>query len=117
MTTYSRSDLATRVLKELSVVAADETPSADDLAWAEETVASSTAQLAAENVVIWNGTDEVLPLEYLVPLAKRIMLDVAPSFGLMSMADAEIAKTPLNATLRRMNARQPTGAVAKAEYF
>lgn len=117
MTTYSRSDLATRVLKDLGLVYAEEAPSASDLAWAEETVASVAAQLASEGVFIWNGSDESLPLEYLVPLSKRIGLDVGPSFGLFSIAEAETAKPIANATLRRMNAKQPTGAVLDSEFF
>lgn len=117
MTTYSRSDLATRVLKDLGLVYAEEIPSASDLAWAEETVSSVTAQLATEGIVIWNGSDQSVPVEYLVPLSKRIGLDVGPSFGLFSIAEAETAKPIANATLRRINAKQPTGAVAEAEYF
>lgn len=117
MTIYSRSDLATRVLKDLNLIASDETPSAEDLEWAEETVASVTAQLAAESITIANGSDQALPLEYLVPLSKRIGLDIAPSFGLMSVDQAEVAKPVLNTTLRRMNAREPTGVIAEAEYI
>lgn len=117
MTTYSRDDLATRVLKELGITDARETPEPDDLAWATETVASVTAQLASEGVFIWNGSDEALPLEYLVALSKRICLDVGPSFGLFSVAEAEAAKPVANATLRRMNASQPTGAPAKVHAF
>lgn len=117
MTTYSRSDLATRVLKDLGITDARETPEADDLDWAEETVAAVTAQLATEGVVIWNGSDEALPLEYLVALSKRICLDVGPSFGLFTVAEAETAKPILNDTLRKMNAKAPTGAIAEAEHF
>src|SRR5688572_20815420 len=114
MTTYSRSDLATRVLKDLGITGATESPTADDLSWAEETIASVTAQLATEGIVIWNGSDEVLPAEYLVALSKRICLDVGPSFGLYTIAEAEAAKPVANATLRRMNAKPPTGAVAES---
>lgn len=117
MTTYSRSDLSTRALKDVGLIGAEEVPSAADLEWANETVSSVTAQLATEGIVIWNGSDQALPLEYLVPLAKRCGLDMAASYGLASPADVETAKVPLNATLRRMNAKQPTGSVAEAEYF
>lgn len=117
MTTYSRSELATRVLKDLGLVDARETPDADDLEWAEETVASVTAQLATEGVTIANGSDEALPLEYLVQLSKRIGLDVGPSFGLFSIAEAEAAKPIANAALRRMNAKPATGSIAEATYY
>lgn len=115
--TYSRADLAERVLKDLGLVDARDPVDADDQAWAEETVASVTAQLASEGVFVWNGSDEALPLEYLVPLSKRIGLDVGPSFGLFSIAEAELAKEAANRTLRRMNAKRPTGSVVAVEYF
>lgn len=117
MTTYSRSDLATRVLKDLGLCDARETPEADDTAWVEETIGSVAAQLAVEGIVIWNGSDQAVPLEYFVALSKRIGLDVGPSFGLFTMADAELAKPVANATLRRMNAKQPTGSRLEVEYF
>ncbi len=117
MTTYSRSDLATRVLKDLGLVYATESPSAADIDWAEETVSSVVAQLAVEGIRVWNGSDESVPLEYLVPLSKRIGLDIGPSFGLFSIAEAEQAKPIANATLRRMGMIQPTGEVAQAKYY
>jgi len=117
MTTYSRSDLATRVLRDLALVYATEVPSAADLEWAEETVSSVVAQLSVEGIRVWNGSDQSVPQEYLVPLSKRIGLDIGPSFGLFSIAEAEQAKPMANAALRRMGMVQPTGEVAQAEYF
>lgn len=117
MTTYSRNDLATRILKDLSLIGAEETASAVDIEWAEETIASVTAALATKGIMIWNGSDQSLPLEYLVPLSKRIALDLAPSFGLMTTEAAEIAKPIMDMELRKMNAKQPTGLVVEAEHF
>jgi hypothetical protein len=91
MTTYSQPDLATRVLKDLGLVGADETPSADDLAWATETVSSEVAMLSAIGIPIWNGSDMVVPNEYLTVLSRRIGLAVAPSFGLTDLATAQLA--------------------------
>lgn len=91
MTTYTKSDLATRVLKDLGLVGADETPSAVDQAWAEETVSSEIAMLAAINLPIWNGSDLAIPIEYLTPLSRRIGLAVAPSYGLSDPAAAQLA--------------------------
>lgn len=88
MTTYSQTDLATRVGKDLGLLGAEETPSAADLEWLKETVASETAMLASIGLPIWNGSDMAVPLEYLTPLSRRIGLAVAPSYGLMDMATA-----------------------------
>lgn len=117
MTTYTRADLAARVLRDLGLYAPEESIDGNDQEWAEETIASVTAQLAAEGITIWNGSDEALPLEYLVCLSKRIGLDIGPSFGLFSVAESEAAKPVANATLRRLAASLPTGSVLETEYF
>ena len=91
MTTFSQSDLATRMLKDLGLIASEEVPSAPDLEWAEETVSSEVAMLATIGLPIWNGSDMSVPLEYLTPLSRRCGLAVAPSFGLMDQATAILA--------------------------
>lgn len=117
MTTYSRSDLATRVLRDLGLVGADETPSSADQSWAEETVASEVALLTAKGIPIWNGSDEAVPLEYLTLLSRRIGLAVGPSFGLIDLGTATQAMPLVEMDLRRLAAKQPTGSVAEAQYF
>lgn len=117
MTTYSRTDLALRVLRDLGLVAAEETPSQDDQTFAEETVASVYAELAARNISLPNGSDEALPQEHLVCVSKRIGLDVATAFGLISVSDAEMAKPVAERTLRELAMRRPTGQTAPADYF
>lgn len=91
MTTYSKRDLATRVLKDLGLVGADEEVPADDQAWAEETVAAEVQMLSRIGLPIWNGSEVAVPEEYLTILSRRIGLAVAPSFGLMDMASAQSA--------------------------
>lgn len=117
MPTYSRSDLALRVLRDLGLVAAEETPSADDLSFSEETIASVYAELAAVGITLPNGSDEALPQEHLVCVSKRIGLDVATGFGLISTADAELAKPVAERRLRQLAARRPTGQIAPATYY
>lgn len=91
MTTYSRTDLATRMLRDLGLIASDEDPSADDLDWATETVSAEVAMLGSIGMPIWNGSDMSVPVEYLTPLSRRIGLAVAPSFGLSDTATAQLA--------------------------
>lgn len=99
MTTFSRSDLATRVLKDLGLVGADETPSASDQEWAEETCDSEIALLGALGLPIWNGSEVSIPQEYLTALSRRVGLAVAPSFGLSDIATAQIAMRDAEASL------------------
>lgn len=91
MTTYTQPELATRVLKDIGLIGSDETPSAEDLAWAEETVSSEVQMLASIGIPIWNGSDVSIPVEYLTILSRRIGLAIAPSFGLMGINDAQLA--------------------------
>lgn len=91
MTDYTQAQLATRVLKDLGLVGADETPTAEDMDWVTETVASEVLMLSALGLPIYNGSEITIPQEYLTVLSRRIGLSVAPSFGLMSMNDAQLA--------------------------
>ena len=108
MTTYSRSDLATRVLRDLGLIASDEDPSPDDLAWAEVTVSFEVGLLNNIGLPIWNGSEMAVPESYLTTLSRRIGLAVAPSFGLMDMATAQLAMREAERYLTIMAA--PRGA-------
>jgi hypothetical protein len=108
MTTYSHADLATRVMKDLGLVGADETPSAADQEWAEETVSAEVGLLTAIGLPIWNGSEMAVPQEYLTVLSRRIGLAVAPSYGLMDMATAQLAMREAERYLTIMAA--PRGA-------
>lgn len=91
MTTYTQEELATRVLRDLGLYGAEETPTAADLDWTSETVASEAQMLAAIGIPIWNGSEISVPSEYLTILSRRIGLAVAPSFGLVDLAQAQLA--------------------------
>lgn len=117
MTTYSRSDLATRVLKDMGLVGADEAPTADDQAFAEETVSAEVAMLSAIGMPIWQGSEMAVPELYLTILSRRIGLALAPSFGLSDIATATMAMREVERTLRQLAAKPATGSVVKPEYY
>lgn len=91
MTTYTDDQFATRVLKDLGLVAAEETPSYADLEWAKETAMSEILMLNALGIPIWNGSELDIPPEYLSTLSRRVGLAIAPSFGLTDLAAAQNA--------------------------
>lgn len=91
MTTYTADEFGTRVLKDLGLIGAEETPTSADLEWAKETASSEIMMLSALNLPIWNGSDLAIPQEYLSTLSRRVALAVAPSFGLVDMATAQQA--------------------------
>ena len=104
MTTYTETDFATRVLRDLGLLGADEAPSAADLAWAKETAGSEIAALATVNLPIWNGSEMAVPKEYLTTLSRRVGLAVAPSYGLSDIATAEQSMRAAEQTLTLMAA-------------
>ena len=109
MTTYSLSDLATRMLKDLGLIDAAEIPSAVDLDWAQETISSEVALLSALNLPIWNGSEIAVPQEYLTLMSLRCGLAIAPSFGLMTQAESMVAKEAAERNLTVLAA--PRGAL------
>jgi hypothetical protein len=117
MTTYSRTELATRALRKANLVGAEETPSAADIDFANEGIASDTAALAIEGIYIVNGSDQAVPLEHLEPRAVYHAVTLKADFGLMSDVEAEQARELMKRRLRRLCVVQPTGVAQKAEYF
>lgn len=117
MTVYSSVDLATRILRDLGLIAAEESPSADDLAYVQETSGSVFSELTLRGITLPNGSDQALPQEFLVCLSKRIGIDVATGFGLISVADAELAKPVTERALRELSMRRPTGQAIPYDYF
>jgi hypothetical protein len=89
MTTYTEDEFGTRVLRDLGMIGAEETPSSADLEWAKETAASEIQMMGSLNLPIWNGSELSIPSEYLTTLSRRVCLAVAPSFGLTDLATAQ----------------------------
>jgi len=88
MTTYSLTDLATRVGRDLGLIGGEEDLSAHDSAWLQETCSAEIAAMSAIGLPIWNGSEMSIPAEYLTPLSRRIGLAVAPSYGLTDTVTA-----------------------------
>jgi hypothetical protein len=91
VTIYSDTEFAVRVLRDLGLAGAEETPSSADTEWARETAASEIAMLAAIGMPIWNGSDMAVPIEYLSTLSRRVGIAVEPSFGRTTLAQAQLA--------------------------
>lgn len=117
MTTYSKSDLATRILRDAGLIGAEEVPSAADLDWAQETLSSEIDLMAAKGLTIWNGSDSSVPSAFFTALSRRIVLAVGPSFGLADVAQATQAIPVVERDLRIISSTGPTGAVMETEYF
>ncbi len=88
---YSLTDLATRVGRDLGIIAAEEVPSGADSDWLSETCSTEIAMLGGIGLPIWNGSDMAVPPVYFTPLSRRIGLAVAVSYGLADPATALMA--------------------------
>lgn len=117
MTTYTQADLATRVLRDLGLVASDETPTADDLSDAQEIIGSEIAQMSVRGLPIWNGSDMAVPEEYLTALSRRLGLAVGPSYGVFTLVEASVGIEPAERILRQLSAKPPTGSTVEVEYM
>lgn len=117
MTTYyTKNDLAVRMLRVIGAVASDETPSAADLQWAIDIIDTQGITIQQDGINIWDGTEEIVPDSYLTPLAERLSIHMAQSFGLESQTTISQAQTA-ERTLRRLSATQATFEPQQAEYF
>ena len=117
MTTYTRAQVATRLLKDCGLVGEDETPTSAAQADAEEIVQAGVGTLGTLGIPIWNGSDISVPHEYLLPviaylapvsLRRNGQIDFATSTQLQKVAEVD---------LKRMAQVGPTGVVSQAEYF
>lgn len=117
MTTYTENQLATRVLKDLGLVGADETPTSSDLEWCKQTIVAEVALIAAKGITIWNGSGSSVPEEYLTLLSRRLGLAIAPSYGLTDWATAQSAMREAERDLRILATKSVSGEPLRAEYF
>ena len=115
MTTYTANEFGTRLLKDLGLIGAEETPSAADMAWATETASSEIMALSALNLPIWNGSHLAIPQEYLTTLSRRVGIAMAASFGLASPAEAMAAMREAERSLTLMAAPKLRAAALKTD--
>ncbi len=117
MTTFTKSDLATRILRDAGLIGAEEIPSAIDLLFAEETLSSEIDLMAGKGINIWNGSEIVIPDSYLTTLSRRVVLAIGPAFGLGSVSEATMAIPVVERDLRVLSAVPATGAEIKVQDF
>lgn len=117
MTTFTKAELATRILRDTGLIGAEETPSAIDLEFAEETLSSEIDLMAAKGIVIWDGSEVSIPNSYLTTLSRRIGLALGPAFGLGSIADVTVAIPTVEQDLRTLSTINATGAALQNEFF
>lgn len=91
MTVYTEEEAVTHMLRTGSIVDSDASPSANDLDWGTTLFRSEVGLLASIGMPIWNGSVMAVPEEYMNILARRVWLAAEPTFGLSSVANAQLA--------------------------
>ena len=117
MTTYTTSDLATRVLRDEGLIGAEETPSGADTTFTIETIHSEVQMMLAKGINIWNGSDDVIPGEYLTALSTRIGPVVARAYGKADDGNTLALMEAAETNLRRIGQSGPTYRTLEATYF
>lgn len=112
---YSREQLVLGALKELGVVGAGQTASAEDAQTIDERINAVMADLAKRNVWVWGDPDQIDDAAYnhLVTILAN-SVGIARQFGLPSDDTVRIyAET----RLKELRAVQDAGDPIVAEYF
>ena len=117
MTTYTKSDMAIRILRDAGLIGAEETPSAADFLFASETLSSEFDLMAAKGLAIWDGSEDAIPNSYYTTLSRRVALVLAPSFGLGTLVDSSNAIPLVERDIRIISSIPNTGTDAQGEYF
>lgn len=117
MTTYSKSDLATRALKLSRRLNPDQVPEAFVLIDAIELIDSDMDAIREAGLETWDASNESIPDKWFVPMARYHSITLRETRGLMSPVDAIQARQLMLAELRKLAARRPTYGAAEGEYF
>lgn len=126
MASKSKAELATDVLRKLTVVDALETPSAQDSAYVEDQYDHKYAELRDKGLAYWTNTDrstEEIPLVVFGALVDIMCEDVAGAFGLKTPSDTDDVGRQVSCgtkglrNLRAHVAKRPSGESTKAVYF
>lgn len=104
MTTFTKNDLAIRTLRDLNIIALDETPPAEILSFVLETIGSEMARMDADGIVLWSTTPDSIDEAYFTELSRRMGFAVGPGFGIMDAATAEAGKEASELVIRRLAA-------------
>lgn len=119
MATKTRNDLVNQALKNLGVLAAGQTASAEDFDAVDGHVDTTLAELDAEDIVTVDD-DSDIPLELFEPIAVLLADNSAFEFGLPGVPASPERPNPLEdaKTLLRTRTRgKPTGQPLRVDFF
>lgn len=84
----TRADVITLALRQIGVVAADETPSAPDADYAGDVLDGLFAELKAVHGFTWSWTLEATPQTHALPLALALGAEIGNTYGVATTSKA-----------------------------
>lgn len=118
MATYTAAQLATATLREMGIIAADESASSDDSTYCTDAYGYMLAELASHgnDYVYWLSGE--IPASIFLILRDMLILEVCGAFGQAIPPEAkDIRRTLLMKRLRRHMSVQSNNTPTRAEYF
>lgn len=110
-TTKTRAELVAKVLANLGVLQAGQSPSDEDAATVDGYIDTSLATIAAKGLVTIYPS--AIQPEFFIPIAVLIASDCAHEFGAVAVSGTDKAERDL----RIMTRGEPTRATMKTDYF
>jgi hypothetical protein len=121
MTTYrTRNDLVNEALINLGILAAGQSPGAEDFAAVNGKVDSLYERLESQDIIDLDNSVDEIPSNIFMQLAVILADDSALMFGLPGIPASPSNPTPVQAatdSIRRVTYARPTYVPQKAEYF
>lgn len=116
MTTRTKVELGTNVMRALGLVNAGESPSAADLSYVSGRYEDLLAELVDDDLAYWSS--DAIPSVIFEPLTQLVALSVGEAFGLPAMVEnLEEGRRVLKRRLRRHTSKKSSGVAIEFEDF
>ncbi len=109
------ADLRVRVLQELGIIAAGETPNAEDASLIDGFITRAQDELVQRRAALW--VIDSIPDYAVEPFVQYAAAMAAPTYGVMSKADAIIAKRTALSEIYELTDEGESLSPQKAEYL
>lgn len=118
MATYTRAQLISNVLQELSVLDANEAPEAEDFALVEDKVQQQFEILYEDGLIPFDVDTDKIPARYFLPLVSKVAYRLVNAFSAFDRAE-KLASDDIAADRRLNKLRQKAtiDAPTPADFF
>jgi len=114
--THTSAELATAVLRKMTIIDAEETPATEDSDFVIDAYEAKYHQMIDQKLAYWNI--DAIPREIFSAVRDLIVNEVREAYGdAMSATEKEKEEIILLRPIRRHISRQATGHEAQADYF